>query len=225
MSYRSIMSVTFVSILTISLVCSVAIQAGHADVPVADSADLIEPLSKGEPAPRFIIETVEGEAFDFDPQNLERPVLILTFRGGWCPFCNMYLSDMRHVIPEIRAMGVDVLFLSGDRSELLYDSLKMETQEDIADLDYTILSDADAQASIALGIAFKASQRTIDGRNKKNQDIEESSMMKHGVLPVPSVFAIDADGIIQFAYTNANYKVRLPADELMAVAREIAAAE
>jgi peroxiredoxin len=225
MSYRSIMSVTFVSILTISLVCSVAIQAGHADVPVADSADLIEPLGKGEPAPRFIVETVDGEAFDFDPQKLERPVVILTFRGGWCPFCNMYLSDMRHVIPEIRAMGVDVLFLSGDRSELLYDSLKMETQEDIADLDYTILSDADAQASIALGIAFKASQRTIDGRNKKNQDIEESSMMKHGVLPVPSVFAIDADGIIQFAYTNANYKVRLPADELMAVAREIAAAE
>ncbi len=225
MSYRSIMSVTLVSILTISLVCSVAIQAGHADVPVAESADLIEPLGKGEPAPRFIVETVEGESFDFDPQNLERPVLILTFRGGWCPFCNVYLSDMRDVIPEIRGMGVDVLFLSGDRSERLYDSLKMETQEDIGDLDYTILSDADAQASIAFGIAFKASQRTIDGRHKKNQDIEESSMMKHGVLPVPAVFAIDTDGIIQFAYTNADYKVRLPADELMAVAREIAAAE
>lgn len=225
MPFRSFLQLLFVSVLAISVTCSMAIQAGHADVSVADSADLIEPLGKGDPAPRFIVETVDGEAFDFDPQKLERPVVILTFRGGWCPFCNMYLSDMRHVIPEIRGIGVDVLFLSGDRSELLYDSLKMETQEDIADLDYTILSDADAQASIAFGIAFKASQRTIDGRNKKNQDIEESSMMKHGVLPVPSVFAIDTDGIIQFAYTNANYKVRLPADELMAVARKIAAAE
>ena len=225
MPSRTILQLLFIAVLAISVTYSMANQAGHADVPVADSADLIEPLSKGEPAPRFIVETVEGEAFDFDPQNLERPVVILTFRGGWCPFCNTYLSEMRHVIPEIRGMGVDVLFLSGDRSELIYDSLKMETQDDIADLDYTILSDADAQASIALGIAFKASQRTIDGRHKKNQDIEESSMMKHGVLPVPSVFAIDADGIIQFAYTNADYKVRLPADELMAVAREIAAAE
>ena len=225
MSYRSIMSVALAAILAISLVRSAAIQAGHADVPVAETADQIEPLGKGQQAPRFLVETVDGEPFDFDPQKLERPVVLLTFRGGWCPFCNMYLSEMRDVIPEIRGMGVDVLFLSGDRSELLFASLKRETQEDIAGLDYTILSDANAQASIALGIAFKASQKTIDGRRAKNQDIEESSMVKHGVLPVPSVFVIDADGVIQFAYTNADYKVRLPADELVAAAREIAAAD
>lgn len=225
MPIRSILHVIFAALLAVSVVCSVAIQAGHADVPIAESADLIEPLGAGDNAPRFILETVAGEAFDFDPQNLERPVVLLTFRGGWCPFCNMYLSDMRHVIPKIREMGVDVLFLSGDRAEILYDSLNLETQEDIDGLDYTILSDADAQAAIALGIAFKASQRTINGRREKQQDIEDSSMLKHGVLPVPAVFAIDREGIIRFAYTNADYKVRLPADELLAATRKIAAAD
>ena len=225
MPFRSILHSLFALVLTASIVCSIAIQAGHADVPIAESAALIEPLGKGDSAPRFVVETVDGEAFDFDPKNLERPVVLLTFRGGWCPFCNMYLSDMRHAIPEIRAMGVDVLFLSGDRAELLFETLSQETQEDIDGLDYTLLSDADAQAAVALGIAFKASQRTINGRRKKGQDIEESSMLKHGVLPVPAVFAIDRDGIISFAYTNADYKVRLPADELLAVAREIAAAD
>jgi len=44
-------------------------------------------------------------------------------------------------------------------------------------------------------------------------------------LPVPAVFAIDRQGEIQFAHTNADYKVRLPADELLAAAHEIAAAE
>jgi peroxiredoxin len=211
--------------MTASIVCSIAIQAGHADVPIAESAALIEPLAKGDKAPRFVVETVDGEAFDFDPENLERPAVLLTFRGGWCPFCNAYLSDMRHAIPEIRAMGVDVLFLSGDRAELLFETLSQETQEDIDGLDYTLLSDADAQAAVALGIAFKASQRTINRRNEKGQDIEDSSMLKHGVLPVPAVFAIDRDGVINFAYTNADYKVRLPADELLAAAREIAAAD
>ncbi len=225
MSIRSIPYILFIALLSASIVHSVAIQTGHADVPVAESADLIEPLAKGDKAPRFIVETVDGEVFDFDPQNLERPVILLTFRGGWCPYCNMYLSDMRFAIPEIREMGIDVLFLSGDRSELLFESLKQETQEDIVGLDYTVLSDADAQAAIALGIAFKASQRTINGRHKKNQDIEGSSMLKHGVLPVPAVFAIDQQGDIQFAFTNANYKKRLPAGELLAAAREIAAAE
>jgi peroxiredoxin len=225
MPFRSIILVLLALLLTASVVYSVTIQSGHADVPVADSADLIEPLHAGDKAPRFIVETVDGEAFDFNPKSLERPVVLLTFRGGWCPFCNTYLSDMRHAIPEIREMGVDVLFLSGDRAELLFDSLSQETQEDIAGLDYTLLSDSDAQAAVALGIAFKASERTINGRRNKNQDIEGSSMVKHGVLPVPAVFAIDRGGVIRFAFTNADYKVRLRADELLATAREIAAAD
>jgi len=225
MPFRLIFQLLFAVLMIASIISSVMIQSGHADVPIADSADLIEPLVAGDKAPRFIVETVDGEAFDFNPQNLERPVVLLTFRGGWCPFCNTYLSDMRHVIPEIREMGVDVLFLSGDRAELLFDSLSRETKEDIAGLDYTLLSDADAQAAIALGIAFKASMRTINGRRNKNQDIEGSSMLKHGVLPVPAVFAIDRGGVIRFAFTNANYKVRLPADELLATAREIATAD
>jgi peroxiredoxin len=225
MPFRSILHATFAMLLIVSVIWSVTIQSGHADVPIAESADLIEPLRAGDRAPRFILETVEGEDFDFNPQKLERPVVLLSFRGGWCPYCNMYLSDMRFAIPQIREMGVDVLFLSGDRAELLFATLRQEAQEDIAGLGYTLLSDADAQAAAALGIAFKASESTINGRLAKNQDIEDSSMLKHGVLPVPSVFAIDREGVIRFVYTNADYSVRLPADELLSVAREIAAAD
>lgn len=225
MNLRSISHVLFVALMSMSVVCSVATKTGHADVPVAESADLINPLGAGDNAPRFVVETVAGEPFDFNPQELQRPVVLLAFRGGWCPFCNAYLSEMRHVIPEIREMGLDVLFLSGDRAEMLFSSLTWETQADIAELDYTILSDADAQAAIALGIAFRASGRTISRRREKGQDISESSMLKHGVLPVPAVFAIDQSGIIRFAYTNADYKIRLPANDLLAAAREIAAAD
>jgi peroxiredoxin len=222
---RSLISLALAATLALSLVYSSAIRSGHADVPIAATADEIQPLQAGDPAPRFVVETVESEPFDFDPNKLDKPVLVLAFRGGWCPYCNMYLSDMRHVIPEIRDMGVDVLFLSGDRSELLYESLKVETQEDIAGLDYTILSDADAQAAIAFGIAFRASDPTIQGRRDKGQDIGASSMERHGILPVPSVFAIGKDGLIAYAYVNADYKVRLPADELLSAARMIAAAD
>ncbi len=118
-------------------------------------------------------------------------------------------------------MGLDVLFLSGDRAELLYDSLDEETRADIGGLGYHILSDANASAALALGIAFRASERTIRRRHEKGQDVEASSMALHGVLPVPAVFAIDATGMIRFAYTNADYKVRLPADELRKVAAAI----
>ena len=209
--------------LALSLVISSSIRYGNADVPVAATAAEIQPLKAGDKAPRFSVETVNNERFDFDPRDLERPVVLISFRGGWCPFCNMHLSELRFAVPEISEMGVDVLFLSGDRPELLYRSLSGETQQDIAELDYTILSDADAQASVALGIAFRASDRTIQRRIDKGQDIESSSMQRHGVLPVPAVFAISREGRITFAFANADYKIRLSDKELLAAATELAA--
>jgi peroxiredoxin len=211
--------------MVLSLVCSMSVQYGHADTPVAATAEEIQPLVVADVAPRFTVETVDHEPFVFDPRKLERPAVLISFRGGWCPFCNMHLSELRHVIGDIDAMGVDVLFLSGDRPELLYRSLKEETQQDIAGLDYQILSDADAQAAIAFGVAFKVTQEAIDRRGERGDDIMDSSMAIHGVLPVPSVFAVDKDGIIAFAYSNADYKVRLPADELLTVAKGMVAAQ
>lgn len=208
--------------LILSLVISTSVQYGHADVPVAQTAADIQPLKAGDNAPRFSVKTVDNERFDFDPRDLQRPVLLISFRGGWCPFCNMHLSELRHAIPKIDEMGVDVLFLSGDRSELLLKSLSRETQDDIDGLGYTILSDANAQAAIALGIAFRASDQIMQRRIEKGDDIERSSMARHGVLPVPAVFAVNRDGVIAYAYANPDYKVRVSADELVAAANEIA---
>ena len=172
-----------------------------------------------------MVETVGNERFSFDPRKLARPVVLITFRGGWCPYCNLQLSELRTVIPQIDAMDVDVLFLSGDRAERLYASLSQETQAAIDDLDYTILSDADAQAAIALGIAFKASDRTLAKRRAAAGDgFRGSSMERHGVLPVPAVFAIDVDGTITFAHADPDYRVRLSGEKLIEAAREIAPA-
>lgn len=217
-------SILAVALFT-SLVCSLSIQDSRAGMAVAASADEVNPLVAGDRAPRFSVETVDQESFEFDPEKLERPVVLLTFRGGWCPYCNLYLSEMRHTIPEIKAMGVDVLFLSGDRAELLFESLSLETQEDIDGLDYTILSDANAEAAIALGIAFTAGDRTVNWLQEKGHDFADSAIAKHRALPVPAVFVIDTKGLIRFAHTNPDYKVRLPADELIAAVSEIATAE
>lgn len=212
----------FSAVLLLSLMCSMSLQESQAEMAIAESADLIQPVKSGDMAPSFVVLDAQGKQFAFDPNALERPAVLITFRGGWCPFCNMHLSELRTVVPEIAALGVDVLFLSGDRPEMLYASLKQDTQDDIADLGYRIYSDADAQAAIALGIAFKASERTIKKRLDKGQDIEDSSMLKHGVMPVPAVYAVDTSGMIRFDFVEPNYKVRLPADELLAVAKELA---
>ncbi len=218
---RSAILATLSTGLLASLIYSLSLQQGHADVPIAASADLIQPLQAGDDAPRFVVSDVDGKPFRFDPASLDKPTVIITFRGGWCPYCNTHLSELRSVMPQIEAMEVDVLFLSGDRPELLYKSLAQETQADIAGLGYTILSDANAQAAMAFGIAFRASEpeRTVRRRKEKGEDIEGSSMLRHGVLPVPAVYVISTDGRITYDFVEPDYRIRLNAGDLLDAVR------
>lgn len=215
--------IMFIVLLIAALSLSVSIQgnaADYADLP--PDAQHISPLGAGDQAPSFSATTVDNEKFEFDPTRLERPVIFVSFRGGWCPYCNMHLSELRNVVPKITASGVDVYFLSGDRPEILYSSLKRETQDDIEGLDYTILSDAEINAARAFGTAFRVDEGYIAKLDAREYDLTSSSIRKFGALPVPSVYVIDRSGKIVFDFVNADYKVRLPADELLAAAREVA---
>ena len=219
---QNVTRATFVVLLIASLVVSVCRQGIAADdFTLPSKAEDISPLQVGDRAPAFTVRTVEDEPYDFDPDNLERPTILISFRGGWCPYCNMHLSELRHVIPEIRANGFDVLFLSNDRPGQLYSSLKMETQEDIDGLDYVILSDADINAARAFGTAFTVADRLADYLDDKGRDYDESSISKYRALAVPSVYVIDASGEISFVYANPNYKVRLSAEALKEAADKL----
>ena len=219
---RKLTYVTFVSLLVTAFVSSVCLQASAGEYAnIASSAELIKPLKAGDRAPSFTVRTVDNKVFEFNPENLERPAIFISFRGGWCPYCNMHLSELKDVVPQIRESGVDVYFLSGDRPEIIHSSLKRETQEAIDGLDYVILSDADIEAAIAFGTAFKADKAYIARHDKRGTDLEGSSMRQFGVLPVPSVYVIDASGEIAFDFVEPDYKVRLPADELLAAANRV----
>ena len=194
-----------------------AIAENYAALPA--SADLTTPLKSGDRAPRFTVRTIDDKPYVFDPDNLENPTVLISFRGGWCPYCNMHLSELRTVIPEIRESGFDVLFLSNDRPELLYFSLQRETQEDIDGLGYVILSDAEIHAAMALGTAYRTDKGLTDYLEEKGRDYAGSSIGKHNALAVPAVYVINKAGDIVYDFVNADYKVRLPADKLLIAAK------
>ena len=216
---RKFVNLLFVLLLIATLIVR-APQAGSLEFP--ETAEDVTPLKSGDRAPAFTVRTTDNDVFSFDPSALRKPVVLISYRGGWCPYCNMHLSELHVVILEIQQMGVDVLFISNDRPDILYSSLKRETQEDIDGLDYTILSDADLNAATAFGTAFIASDGLIAWLERKEKDYEKSSIANHGALAVPAVYVVDTSGTIIFDYVNANYKVRLPADELLAAAQKAA---
>ena len=213
---RQLIHMIFVALLVLSTVLSHSNRVAAADYAnLPASAQDTTPLKKGDRAPAFTVRTVDDEEFNFDPENLERTTVLISFRGGWCPYCNMHLSELRTVIPQITKAGADILFLSNDAPYQLYSSLNQETQDDIAGLDYTILSDAEINAARALGTAFRTDERMTDYLDKKGREYSGTSIGKHNALAVPAVYVIDRTGMIVYDFVTPDYKVRISAEDLL----------
>jgi peroxiredoxin len=114
----------------------------------APSAEAAKPLAVGDRAPDFTASRVNKTKYAFSAGHLARPVVLIFYRRGWCPYCNMQLADMHTIEPRLRDAGFDVLFVSTDRPELLYSSLKDQK------IDYTLLSDPQLRAAQAFHIAY-----------------------------------------------------------------------
>ena len=191
----------------------VTLWAEDARTAIHADATLVQPLLPGMQAPAFEVRTVDGEIFRFDPNAMTQPVILTFFRGGWCPYCNLYLSELREAQEPLEAMGFDLWFISVDRPEQLYASL-----ED-PEIGYTIFSDAGLDATRSFGLAFRVPDELVERYREYGIDLEGASGETHHVLPAPAIFIIGDQGLIHFQYTNPDYKVRLHPDVLIAAAR------
>ena len=175
----------------------------------------VQPLLTGSIAPAFEATSASGSNYQFDPDKLERPALIIFYRGGWCPYCNLHWAELRHIEDQLLALDIDLLFLSADQPSVLAEAL-----EEGAELPYQLLSDNSTKIAQAFGIAFKMDEALVKRyKTEHDIDVEAASGFTHHILPTPAVFLADRDGVIKFQYVNPDYKVRLHPDVLLAVAR------
>ena len=191
---------------------SVVCMAGDSRTDIHSSAEEVQPLLVGMEAPDFTLRDVENQAFSFKSGTQAKPIVLTFFRGGWCPYCNMHLSELRLAEKQLKEMGFDIWFISIDKPELLLESL------DNPDIGYTVYSDSALNATRAFGLAFRVDDEMNERYLSFDIDLERASGENHHVLPAPATYIIGTDGIINFAYINPDYKVRLHPDVLLAAA-------
>lgn len=186
--------------------------AGLSIAMVASAMEL-RPLMIGQPIPDVGLKTAEGKTFDLQAAAVEQPLVIIFYRGGWCPFCNAHLGQLQEAEPRLRDLGYRIVAISPDRPEELGKSAEQHT------LSYTLLFDSSMAAAKAFGIAFEVDAPMLEKLASYNIDIEAASGETHHLLPVPAVFIVGSDGIIDFSYANPDYKTRLAPEVLLAAAK------
>ncbi len=183
---------------------------------IAESAESVRPLLLGSKAPAVTLHRLDGSATTLGAELAGKPAVLVFYRGGWCPYCNLQLSELRKIRGDVEALGYRIIAISPDRPEELTATLEKSS------LDYTLLSDSKAEAIGAFGIAFRVDDATIGKYKGFGIDLEQASGETHHALPVPSVFIVDADGTLQFSFVHPDYRVRVPGDVVVAAAKAIA---
>ena len=206
----------FLAILLVFSIGCAAEQAAEAEkdwmIGAAATAEEVHPLLPGMTAASFEAQLADGSAFTFDSSQLGAPAILVFYRGGWCPYCNRQLMGLRTIDDDLVDMGYELYFISADRPE------KLAAAPDTLDVSYTLLSDNELDVSKAYGIAYRLDEATIERYSNGGPDLEDASGYDHFLLPAPSVFIVDTTGVIQFQYTNPNYRVRLEHSVLLAAA-------
>lgn len=188
------------ALISIALLTAFWVQA-----QVAETATDIRPLLIGESLPDVSIISSEGTSEKLPAIAAGKPSVLLIYRGGWCPFCNRHLSDIETVQDKVIDLGYQIIAISPDSPE------KLNVTIDEDQLKYKLYSDGTGELIKALGLAFKAPERSLA------RLLEYSDGQNTGILPVPAVFVTNSDGTIVFEYVNPNYRVRLSGKLLVAV--------
>lgn len=177
--------------------------------PMPTSATDISPLLIGERFPDYTLKSLSDAPISVYAVFKEKPSVVIFYRGGWCPFCNVQLADLQTIEKDILNLGYQIIAISPDSPENLRASI------DKNKLNYRLYSDATMQLAQQAGIAFSVSEAMAD-RLKTS-----SGGLNPGWLPVPSVFVLNIDGEILFEYINPDYKKRIKGSLLLAVLKEL----
>jgi peroxiredoxin len=175
----------------------------------------VTPLLLGNILPDVGLRTLEDAPITLKEAVGGKPAVLVFYRGGWCPFCNLQLSGLRLIRKDLDALGYQLIAISPDTPTELKKTLDKDA------LDYRLLSDSSAATMRAFGIGYEVNADILQKLAGYGIDLEKSSGETHHVLPVPSVYLVDGDGVLQFSYVHPDYKVRLPQEVVLAAARAI----
>lgn len=167
-------------------------------------------LNVGDYAPELTLTTAENKKETLASYYGKQPVVVIFYRGYWCPVCNKHLTEFAEKAKEIEATGTKLIAISSESYENV-----AKTKEQTG-ANFTIISDADGSIMKAFGVDFKVTEEyQAMIQDKLNASIKETNANKQAELPVPATFVIDKSGKIVYKQFNPDYKIRASVEDIL----------
>ena len=168
-------------------------------------------LEVGQQAPVFSAKDANDETFQLSEKLKTGPVVVIFYRGQWCPVCNKHLSQIQENLEEIMAEGATVVAVSPEKPEFLEQTAKKTGAR------FSLLFDQDYKIADAYDVTFLPGKMTRTMYNTMlRANLKEAHSDDSQRLPIPATYVINTDGKIVWRHFDPDYKKRSTVDAIVA---------
>lgn len=168
-------------------------------------------LQVGDNVPDLVLPDATGRAVRLSDLRTNGPLVLVFYRGGWCPYCNLELRAWQQHLENLSALGASLVAVSPQTPD---NSLSTAEKNQLA---YPVLSDSDLAAATAFGIAFELPKELIDLYGSVGNDLPVLNGNGRWVLPLPATYVIGRDGQVLYAHIEADYRMRAEPSAVLGV--------
>jgi peroxiredoxin len=139
------------------------------------------------------------------------PVVIVFYRGGWCPYCNVALRTYQRVLlPELAAYATRLVAISPQTPDQSLSTVEK------AELDFTVLSDPGSRVAQQIGIVFQPADEVLDAQRQLGLDLTQVNAEGSTMLPRPTVLIVDQERTVRFVDVQPDYTARTEVADILA---------
>jgi len=144
------------------------------------------------------------------------PVVVVLYRGAWCPYCNVALrAYQQELVGPLEERGIRLVAISPQHPD---GSLTMQEKNELT---FTVLSDPGNRIAEELGVVTQPDEDARELQLELGLDVTAANADGTVRLPMPTTAILDADGVIRWIEVRADYTSRTEPADVLARVQEV----
>lgn len=173
-------------------------------------------ISAGDRLEPFTLDDANGTPVSLEQIVSSGPAVIVFYRGGWCPYCNLALRTyQRELLPQLGNFGARLVAISPQTPDQ-----SLSTAEK-AGLEFTVLSDPGSRLAQRIGIAFQQADEVLAAQHKLGLDLTQVNAEGATHLPRPTVLVVDQDRTVRFVDVQPDYTARTEVADIVTALKDL----
>ena len=136
-------------------------------------------------------------------------VVLVFYRGYWCPYCNRELKKLEDSLQFILDKGAQVVAVTAEQPEGISKTIEKTNAK------YPIIHDEGLKIMKAYDVLYEIPENTLTRYRNTGINIEENNGKNGKFLPVPAVFIIDQQMNVIYRFFETDYRKRPTVVEIL----------